>query len=93
MSTRSESDIESLEAEIKQLRADLAQLSETFRDVLRHGSTEALNRARESGERVWGEARRRAEGISEGIEQKPVAAALTAFGLGMILGMLFSHRH
>jgi ElaB/YqjD/DUF883 family membrane-anchored ribosome-binding protein len=91
MST-TEADIEALQAEIKQLRADLAKLTETFRDVLRHGGAEAINRARESGEKLWGEAKKRAHGVTEEIEEKPVTAAITAFGLGIILGMLFSSR-
>jgi ElaB/YqjD/DUF883 family membrane-anchored ribosome-binding protein len=84
--------IEALQAEIKQLRADLGKLSETFRDAVRQGSAEAVNRARESGEKLWGEAKKRAHGVTEEIEEKPVTAAITAFGLGIILGILFSSR-
>ncbi len=85
-------DIEALQAEIKQLRSDLSRLSDTIGDVIRHGGSEAVNRARESGERIWGEAKKRAAGVSEEIEEKPVAAAAIAFGLGIVLGMLFSGK-
>ena len=88
-----QADVETLQAEIKKLREDFASLSETLRDVLRHGSTETIAKARESGERLWGEARKHARGLTDEIEEKPVIAALTAFGVGIVLGMLFSHRH
>ena len=87
-----DADIEDLQAEIKQLRADLSRLSETISDLVRHGSAEAVHRARESSERLWGEAKKRAKGLTDEIEEKPMTAALTAFGLGIILGMLFSNR-
>lgn len=90
--TTTTEDIEALQAEMKQLRQDLARLSETFRDVLRHGGAEAVDRARDTGEKLWGEAKRRAHGVTEEIEEKPLTAAMTAFGLGVILGMLFSSR-
>ena len=94
MSTSTEADIEALQAEIQKLRADFASLSETLRDVLRHGSAETLAKARQSGEKIWSEAARHAHGLTEEIEEKPVTAAAIAFGVGIVLGMLFSgHRH
>src|SRR5579862_4437776 len=92
MSTTTEADFEALQAELKQLRGDLARLNETVRDFVRHGSAEAVNRARESGEKLWGEAKKRASTVTDEIEEKPITAAITAFGLGVVLGMLFSNR-
>ncbi len=92
MSSSTDTDIHALQTEIKQLRADFASLSETLRDVIRHGGAEAVGKARESGEKVWGEAKRRVQGVTEEIEEKPVTAAVTAFGIGIVLGMLFSGR-
>ncbi|HKT17859.1 MAG TPA: hypothetical protein VJR47_07450 [Stellaceae bacterium] len=92
MSSATDSDLEALQAEIKRLRADFASLNETVRDLLRHGSADAVGKARESGERVWNEARRRVEGVTAEIEEKPVTSAVTAFGIGIVLGLLFSGR-
>lgn len=92
MSSATDSDLEALQAEIKKLRGDFASLNETVRDLLRHGGADALGKARESGERVWSEARRRVEGVAAEIEEKPVTSAVTAFGIGIVLGMLFSSR-
>ena len=63
-----------------------------FRSV-RHGGAEATAKMRESGEKLWGEAKRRAGGLADEIEEKPVTAAVTAFSIGVLLGMIFSGRH
>ncbi len=92
MTTGTAADVDALRVEIKQLRADFTDLTETLRDVVRHGSEEATAKARETGERAWEEAKKRANSISHEIEEKPVTAALTAFSIGVILGLLFSGR-
>ena len=96
MTASTDADIKALQAEIKDLRADFASLTETLRDIVKHGGAEAAAKAREGGEKLWGEAKKRAgglaEGIAEEIEEKPVTAAVTAFSVGIILGMIFSGR-
>lgn len=90
--TSTEADIQALRAEIKELRADLGSLTETLRDLVRHGGAEATAKVRESGEKLWDEAKKRASGLAEEIEDKPVTAAVTAFSVGVLLGMIFSGR-
>jgi ElaB/YqjD/DUF883 family membrane-anchored ribosome-binding protein len=90
--TSTEADIQALQAQIKELRADLASLTETLRDLARHGSAEATAKMRESGEKLWSEAKKKASGLAEEIEEKPVTAAVTAFSVGVLLGMIFSGR-
>ena len=90
--TSTEADIQALQAQIKELRDDLAGLTETLRDLARHGSAEATAKMRESGEKLWGEAKKKASGLAEEIEEKPVTAAVTAFSVGVLLGMIFSGR-
>lgn len=92
MTNGTSADIQALQTEIKQLRADFAGLGETVRDLVRHGGEEAKAKARESGDKVWQEAKHHAQNISSEIEERPVTSALAAFGVGMILGILFSGR-
>jgi len=92
MTTGTEADIKTLQAEIKELRADFASLTETLRDMVRHGGAEAAAKARESGEKLWNEAKKRASGVTGEIEENPVTAAVTAFSLGIVLGVIFSNR-
>lgn len=90
--TSTEADIKALQAEIQELRADLAGLTATLRDLVRHGGAEAVAKARESGEKLWDEAKKQASGLTREIEEKPVTAAVTAFSVGVLLGMIFSGR-
>ena len=90
--TGSETDIEKLQAEIQQLRADFGKLIETTRDLARHGFTEAREKARGSAETAWTELTRQAQGVSHEIEERPLISALIAFGFGLVLGLLLSGR-
>ena len=92
MATGTEADIKALREEIQELREGFTSVRDTLRDLARHSSAEAATKARESGERLLNEAKRRANGLSHEIEEKPVTAALTAFSIGMLLGLIFSGR-
>lgn len=92
MASTKDTDIDALRAEIQLLREELAKLGEHFRDRVVHGATEAAGKAQESGERLWTEAKKHIHEVEREIEEKPVPAAIAAFSLGMILGLLFSGR-
>ena len=85
-------DLKTLRAELANLRADLGRISETLKDVVKHAREEAVGKASEAAEKLQDEIGRRAERLSNEIEQKPLTAVFTAFGLGMLLGMLFGGR-
>ena len=85
-------DLKTLRAELANLRADLGRISETLKDVVKHGREEAVGKASEAAEKLQDEIGRRAERLSNEIEQKPLTAVFTAFGLGVLLGMLFGGR-
>ena len=85
-------DLKTLRAELANLRADLGRISETLEDVVKHGRDEAVGKATEAAEKLQDEIGRRTERLSREIEQKPLTAVFTAFGLGVLLGMLFGGR-
>jgi ElaB/YqjD/DUF883 family membrane-anchored ribosome-binding protein len=45
------------------------------------------------GERAWNDVKHHAGTVSREIEEKPIASAFVAFGVGLMLGMLFGGRH
>lgn len=92
MTAATDTDIQALQTDLRQLRADFASLTETMRDLVRHSGTEAAAKARESGEKVWAEAKKHVDTVSHEIEEKPLTAAATAFGIGVVLGLLFARR-
>jgi ElaB/YqjD/DUF883 family membrane-anchored ribosome-binding protein len=85
-------DLRTLRAELANLRADLGRISDTLKDTVRHGRDEAVGKAHDAAEKLQDEIGRRTQRLSQEIEQKPLTAVFTAFGLGIVLGLLF-RRH
>jgi len=92
MADQPKADIAALQAEIKQLRADLAEIAGTIRDLGSDGAAAAGQQAQAQTEKVWTEVKRQADCVGREIEERPIAAALTAFGSGILLGLLLN-RH
>jgi ElaB/YqjD/DUF883 family membrane-anchored ribosome-binding protein len=85
-------DVAALQTEIKQLRADFAKIAGTLRDFAGNSVVEAEQQVQASTEKVWTEVKRQAGSVGREIEDRPVAAALTAFGAGILLGLLLNGR-
>jgi ElaB/YqjD/DUF883 family membrane-anchored ribosome-binding protein len=85
-------DLNTLRAELANLRADLGRVSDTLKDVVKHGREEAVGKATEAMEKLQDEIGRRTERLSREIEQNPLTAVFTAFGLGVLLGLFFGGR-
>jgi ElaB/YqjD/DUF883 family membrane-anchored ribosome-binding protein len=92
MATATDADIKALQHDIEQLRADFAKLAGTTRDVLGNGVAAAGHKAQASVEQAWGDIKQQAQQVGHEIEQRPLAAALGAFGVGFVLGLLLSGR-
>ncbi|MGC2411796.1 MAG: hypothetical protein WA459_03740 [Stellaceae bacterium] len=91
MAEKANADIDALQTEIKQLRADFAKLTDTMRDIENNGVAQT-GHAQASAEKVWSEVQRQAGSLGREIEERPIAAALTAFGAGLFLGRLLTAR-
>ena len=87
-----ETDIKHLRADMAKLNKDLSNVADTLKDLMRDGKNEAVDGLYEAGGRVRDEVRRRAQSVADEIQDKPVAAALTALGIGFVLGMIFARR-
>ncbi|MCW5772082.1 MAG: hypothetical protein KIT16_10640 [Rhodospirillaceae bacterium] len=92
MSEKTKDDIDKLHAEMAQLRADLGQIAETLRGIVKDGKDEAVGKARETAQKLRDEVAGKTERLAHEIEQRPLTSALAAFGLGLILGMMFHGR-
>ena len=92
MAEQIDADLQALRGEIGQMRSDLAKLSETLQALIRHGGSEALDKLRQSTERVKEEVKKTGQTLSDEIEARPVAAAAAAFVAGLVLGALFGRR-
>jgi ElaB/YqjD/DUF883 family membrane-anchored ribosome-binding protein len=87
-----ESDVQALSDELKQLRAEFTKLGQLLESAARNASSEAAQAARATGERAWSEVKKGADDLTQRIEARPVTSAATAFGIGIVLGLLFGGR-
>jgi ElaB/YqjD/DUF883 family membrane-anchored ribosome-binding protein len=92
MADQSTADIAALQSEIKQLRTDITKIAGTMRDLASNSVAGAEEKVMASADKVWSEAKRRAQTVSHEIEERPIASAFTAFATGVILGLLLSGR-
>lgn len=92
MATQSDADIEKLRADIAQLRSDMGNIGDTVKTMVTNRGSAAYERVRQSGDDLQKQAKEAIDSAAHQIEQRPLTAALTAFGIGVVLGMLFSRR-
>lgn len=92
MSTGPDADVQALQAEMAQLRADFAKVTETLKQIAAARSAAFLGDAKGTADRLTAEMQRHARTVGDTVEERPYTAALASFGIGLILGMLFSGR-
>jgi ElaB/YqjD/DUF883 family membrane-anchored ribosome-binding protein len=86
-----EPEMAELRQEIDQLRAGL----DAALDKMRRLNGGDLPNGRDTfatAERMWAELKHQAQQVSQEIEEKPLISAVTAFGIGVTIGMLLRGR-
>jgi len=81
---------EALKKDIEQLRADLAALSESFKNSMNAQAHAGLHKARDHFQDAAQEAGRYTQQWSDEIKTRPYTSVIAAFGVGLLLGKLFS---
>jgi len=87
-----ETNVEALAGEFKQLRKEFTRIASLLEQTARTAGAEAANRARAAGDRVWAETQSTADNVAEKIKEQPLASAGVAFGVGVLLGLIFGRR-
>lgn len=88
--TTTEAEVEHLRADIKKLREDIEKMGATLGRIAVVGAREAGEHASDATEGLRDELTRGAAQLTGRIEKNPLGAALTALGIGLILGLLFA---
>jgi len=86
-----ENDLKKLQAELAELRGDLAKIAGTLGAAIRHGAADAVSGLTEGCD-LQDDVRRKMRDVARKIEEKPVSAILTTFAVGVILGMIVNAR-
>jgi len=81
MNADKDADIGDLQAEIAQLRADLAKTADTLKAIVANEAGATCERMSDT-----------AEAVGHEISERPFTSVATAFGTDIVLGMLFSRR-
>ena len=92
MSAETDTDMQALRAELRNLRNDFAKITELLKDTARNRGAEAADRIRESAERGWNEAKSTAQNVIEEMEERPLGTAMVVFVAGMLFGLLLGGR-
>ena len=87
-----ETNVEALAGEFKQLRTEFARIAQLLEQTARSAGAEAAARARAAGDYVWSETQTTADHVAEKIKEQPLASAGVAFGIGVLLGLIFGGR-
>jgi ElaB/YqjD/DUF883 family membrane-anchored ribosome-binding protein len=87
-----ETNVEALAGEFKQLRSEFARIAQLLEQTARSAGAEAAARARAAGDYVWSETQTTADHVAEKIKEQPLASAGVAFGIGVLLGLIFGGR-
>lgn len=92
MDAGNEANMEALRTEIEQLRTDISRIEETLKAIVSQRVSATYGRVRDTAERVADQASEAADSLGRQIAERPLTNVATAFGIGILLGMLFGRR-
>lgn len=85
-------DVKKLSDDVGELKAGFTRIAETLSDLARQRGQEAKARLEATAEDTWAEAKEKFEGVKQKIHEDPVTAVVAAFGIGLLVGILFGRR-
>ncbi len=83
---------ETLRKELDQLRSDIAALTHTLKDIATDQGSAAYGKVRRSAQSAKDEAVHAAGAVGHEISERPFTSVLSAFSVGLLMGMLFGRR-
>lgn len=92
MDAKTESAGESLQAEMRQLRADLSKIEGTLKAIVAERADATYGHVRDTARKAAAQASHVTESLENEIRARPITNVATAFGVGIVLGMLFGRR-
>jgi len=85
-------DVKKLSDDVGELKAGFSKIADTLADLVRQRGQEAAARIERTAEDTWAEAKDKFAGVKQKIHEEPVTAVGIAFGVGLLVGLLFARR-
>jgi len=85
-------EVKKLSDDVGELKAGFSRIADTLADLVRLRGQEAAARLEATAEDTWADAKQKLEGVKQKIHEEPVTAVIAAFGIGLLLGLLFGRR-
>ena len=83
---------EKFSEEVSGLKAEIAKIAEAVSEFLRTRGQDAAARIQGTAEETWNGAKEKLGKVKDKIHEEPVAATAVAFGVGLVIGLLFATR-
>lgn len=90
--TTSTKETDALRHDLNALRDDVSHLTETLKGMASSRGSEAYDRLRQTADQTRTRVRDTASAAVHQVEERPLTSVLIAFGVGMLLGILFDRR-
>lgn len=87
-----QTDYDKLKEDLAAVRSDLSKISETLGEDVRHRRDNGMEAVKRNARAAQEQARRAAEGVSQGVSERPLTSVFVAFGVGMLVGKLFTRQ-
>lgn len=84
--------METLQAELSQMRSDFAALTGTLKALAGDLGSDAFTRVRRASTRVEEGAEHTAEAVADAIGQRPLVSLVVAFVVGLLMGLLVGRK-
>lgn len=83
---------DALRDDLDKLRDDVSHLTETLKNMASTRGNEAYDRLRQTADQTRTRVRDTANAAAHQVEERPLTSVLIAFGVGLLLGIIFDRR-
>lgn len=85
-------ELEALKKDLASLRGDIGGLSQAVKSAGEQKGEAAYRSVREKGDELLKQGEDAVEKVGHKIDEKPMTSVLTAFGTGLLVGLLLNQR-
>lgn len=85
-------EVQTLKQDLASLRGDIGSLAEAVKSAGEQKGEAVYQRAREKSEELRAQGQSTIEQVGHKVDERPMTSVLTAFGTGLLVGLLLNQR-